>query len=391
MNKISTDSYKGVRDFYPKDKFIQNYLFDVMKSVCESFGYSEYDASILEYLSIYKEKTSQEIVNEQTYTFTDRGGREVTLRPEMTPTVTRMIAAKRKEFQLPMRWYSIPNLFRYERPQKGRLREHWQLNADIFGVPGIEAELEIIALADAVMKGFGAERDKYEIRINNRGRLKEILMEMYDTEEEVEKVLSEMDKGRSTIHIENSAPGEHTEKLINMLKERGISNVQYDDTIIRGFSYYTGMVFEIHEIVEGTTRSLYGGGRYDNLMDLFDAEKLPTVGFGMGDVTIRDFLEKHNLLPEYISSTDLFIATIDSDKIPFAQKVGAELRNGGLAVTVNITDKKIGDQIKYADKLTIPYVLSIGDDEVKNEVFPLKNLETGEEKKLSVSQILEEI
>lgn len=240
MTKISTDSYKGVRDFYPKDMFIQNYIFDVMKAACESFGYNEYGASILEPSILYKEKTSEEIVNDQTYTFKDRGDREVTLRPEMTPTVARMVAAKKREFQLPIRWFSIPNVFRYERPQKGRLREHWQLNADIFGSNDMEAELEIISLADSVMKGFGAGRNKYEIRVSDRGRLKEILLEMYDSEEKVEKMLSKMDKGNSNVNVENSFPGESTEKLIKKLNERGISNVRYDDTLVRGFSYYTG-------------------------------------------------------------------------------------------------------------------------------------------------------
>lgn len=391
MSKISTDSYKGVRDFYPKDMFIQNYMFDVMRAAAESFGYSEYGASIFEYSNLYKEKTSQEIATDQTYTFTDRGDREVTLRPEMTPTVARMIAAKRKEFQLPIRWYSIPSMYRYERPQKGRLREHWQLNADIFGIPGIEAELEIIALADSTLKAFGVSRDKYEIRLNDRGRLKEILMDMYDTEKEVENILSKMDKGDSNIQIENSAPGEETTKLIEKLKARGISNVRYDDTLVRGFAYYTGMVFEIVDTTVENPKSICGGGRYDKLMDLFDAEKLPTVGFGMGDVRMKDFLEAQNLLPEYISSTTVYIATIDAEKIPFAQELGQKLRDNGLAVSVNISDRKIGDQIKYADKLSIPYVISIGDDEIDRGVFPLKNLETGEEKKLSVDEILGEL
>lgn len=389
MTKISTDSYKGVRDFYPKDMFIQNYIFDVMRAACESFGYSEYGASILEPSNLYKEKTSEEIVNEQTYTFTDRGDREVTLRPEMTPTVARMVAAKKREFQLPIRWYSIPNVFRYERPQKGRLREHWQLNADIFGVAHMEAELEIIALADSVMKGFGAGRDKYEIRINNRGELKTALLVDYP-EEEAEKILSQMDKGNSKITVTNQL-SETTKKLIDKLNERGISNVRYDNTLVRGFSYYTGIIFEVFDTSGENPRSLFGGGRYDNLMDLFDVESLPAVGFGMGDVTIRDFLETHNLLPEYISSTNVHIVTIDSEKIPFAQELGQKLRDGGLAVSVNISDRKIGDQIKYADKLSIPYVISIGDDEIDKEVFPLKNLETGEEKKLSAEEILEEL
>ena len=165
---LSTESYKGVRDFYPEDKFVRDYITDTMAGACESFGYESYDASILEPVELYRSKTSDEIVNEQTYQFEDRGGREVTLRPEMTPTVARMVAGKRRELAYPLRWYSIPNVFRYERPQRGRLREHWQLNADLFGVGGVEADIEIIALAYATMTAFGAKETDFDIRVNDR-------------------------------------------------------------------------------------------------------------------------------------------------------------------------------------------------------------------------------
>ena len=156
---LSTQPYKGTRDFYPPQKRQQNYIFNIWREVVESFGYEEYDAPIIEPVEIYQAKTSDEIVNEQTYAFEDRGGRKVTLRPEMTPTVSRMVAGKRQELAYPLRWYSIPNLWRYERPQRGRLREHWQLNVDLFGAEGIEADSELILIADAIMQRFGAQRD----------------------------------------------------------------------------------------------------------------------------------------------------------------------------------------------------------------------------------------
>src|SRR3989338_2736742 len=164
--KLSTDPYKGVRDFYPEDMAIQRYIFDTWAHVAESYGFERYDASVLEPAELYRAKTGEEIVNEQTYTFKDRGDREVTLRPEMTPTVARMVAARRRELSFPLRWYSIPNLFRYERTQRGRLREHWQLNADLFGVESIEADLELIRMADRIMKNFGAKQSDYEVRLN---------------------------------------------------------------------------------------------------------------------------------------------------------------------------------------------------------------------------------
>src|SRR3989344_1567324 len=172
--KLSVEPYKGVRDFYPEDQFLLRYIFEHMERVCELFGYEEYGASVLEPSELYRGKTSEEIVNEQTYTFIDRGEREVTLRPEMTPTFARMIAGKSRDISFPARWYSIANAFRYERPQRGRLREHWQLNADIVGAEGVEADAEIIALAHAVMRSLGADERNFEIRVSDRRILNSI-------------------------------------------------------------------------------------------------------------------------------------------------------------------------------------------------------------------------
>lgn len=260
MTKLDTEPYKGVQDFYPEDMAKQNYVFSVWRKVAESFNYQEYNASLLEPAELYKEKSGEEIVNQQTFQFTDRGGREVVLRPEMTPTLARMVAGRRKSLKYPLRWYSIPNLFRYEKPQKGRRREHWQLNVDIMGVAGLEADLEIITLADTIMQGFGAKREDYEVRMNT----------MASGTEDLEQVMSK-------------------------LREAGITNIKVDNTLKRGQAYYTGVVFEFFDTNPENPRSILGGGRYDNLMELFDVEKLPAVGFGAGDVTIKDFLETHGL------------------------------------------------------------------------------------------------
>src|SRR3990167_5520175 len=165
---LSTQPYKGARDFYPEDKRLQKYIFGKMREVAEKFGYEQYDAPMLEPLELFTAKTNDEIVNEQTYSFEDRGGRKVVIRPEMTPSVSRMVAARRQELSYPLRWYSIPNLWRYEQPQLGRLREHWQLNADLFGVDSMEGEHEVIQVADAVMQAFGAKRSQYVIKLNSR-------------------------------------------------------------------------------------------------------------------------------------------------------------------------------------------------------------------------------
>jgi len=175
---LSTQPYKGARDFYPEDKRIQKFMFNRIREVVEGYGYQEYDAPILESLDLYVAKSGEEIVNEQTYQFEDRGGRRVAIRPEMTPTVSRMVAAKRQELAYPLRWYSIPNLWRYERPQRGRLREHWQLNVDVFGLDNISAETEMILVASDILKRFGADESMFEFRINSR-KLIDRIMESY--------------------------------------------------------------------------------------------------------------------------------------------------------------------------------------------------------------------
>lgn len=314
MPKLSTDPYKGVRDFYPEEQAIQNYIFDTWKKVAKSFGYIEYGASILEPADLYKSKGSDEIVNEQTFTFKDRGDREVVLRPEMTPTLARMVAARRRNLKFPLRWFSIPNLFRYEQPQRGRKREHWQLNCDLMGIADTKAELEIISLAYGIMKEFGAKDKDFEILINDRKSpmkgLREYKKEV--TKEQEQKLLRIRDKKNKIsddeyrISIEeilgenldiDSEESEDVKSLINKLNELGMKNVRFSPTLTRGFDYYTGIVFEVFDTHPDNRRSLFGGGRYDNLLEIFGVEPVPTIGFGMGDITMRDFLETHKLGP----------------------------------------------------------------------------------------------
>lgn len=300
--KLSTEPYKGVRDFYPEDMAVQNYIFNIWKKTAESFGYEEYTASLLEPTELYRAKTGEEIVNEQMFTFTDRGDREVALRPEMTPTLARMVAARRKSLKFPLRWYSIPNVFRYEKPQRGRKREHWQLNCDIMGMAGMEADVEIISLARAVMIAFGAKDEDFEIKINDRELLNSKfgdnkLIKLLDRKDKMSA--EEFEQNWRTVSGKefdnNIKPNETINTLLKNLEKKGIKNVVFAPTVTRGFDYYTGMVFEVFDAHEDNRRSLFGGGRYDNLLEIFGVEPVPTVGFGMGDVTIRDFLETHKL------------------------------------------------------------------------------------------------
>jgi len=426
--KVGTESYKGVRDFYPEDMAIQNYIFEVMRKTVESFGYSEYGASVLEYADLYKAKSGEEIVNDQTYTFRDKGDREVSLRPEMTPTVARMIAAKLKEFSFPLRWYSIPNLFRYEKPQRGRTREHWQLNVDIFGVKNINADVEVILIASKIMQNFGLKDNDFEIRINNRKIVNYILEEVYmlskDNALKVAKLIDKKDKlekndfekgikeiitkGQEFIELLNSKnfeefvsflPQSETEhegikevrELIEKLEEAGVKNVVFKQDLMRGFDYYTGIVFEFFDKNPKNNRSVFGGGRYDELLAIFDKEIVPAVGFGTGDVIIRDLLETYNLLPEIKPASQLHICVMNNESIGYAQDLAQKIRENGVKVTVDYSGKKIGDQFKYADKNKIPFVVVIGENEVKTGKLKIKELSTGKETEVTDENIADNL
>ena len=424
---LSTQPYKGARDFYPEDKRFQKYLFGKLRQVVERYGYEEYDAPILESVELYLAKSGAEIVNEQTYAFTDRGGRQVVIRPEMTPTVCRMVAAKRQELSYPLRWYSIPNLWRYERPQRGRLREHWQLNVDVFGLPGIEAELELVQMANALYKSFGAKPVMYEIRLNSR-RLMDYILQQYlgMTEVEaysmaklidrmhkldrsefialadaicsasereagvVEKLLTVLDT--KTLQALPASLLEHDSVialrgLLASLEESGISNVRFDVTIMRGFDYYTDIVFEVFDMHPDNNRAMMGGGRYDGLVGLFGVDPVPTVGFGLGDVTLANFIELHNLLPQLPSETDVYVATV-GDVGDGAAHAVSELREMGLKVAVGLAGRKLSDHFKIAEKKRIHYVVIIGEQELTDQQFTLKNLSTTESEKHSLQRIV---
>jgi histidyl-tRNA synthetase len=421
MKKLSTKPYKGTRDFYPEDQFIQNYIFSHMRDIVERFGYTEYNASILEETNLYKAKTGEEIVNEQTYSFKDRGKRDVTIRPEMTPTIARMVAQKRKDLAFPLRWYSIPNLMRYERPQRGRLREHWQLNVDIFGVDSLFAEVEIIKVAHTIMLEFGAKPKNFVIKLNNRhlinsimqdylslnktqahklGKLidrknkikpsqfnKELKLIVHDKTAKTKRLLDTKSLRDLPKDLSDTKGARDLRQLMRFLKAQKVNNIEFDITLMRGFDYYTGTVFEVFDTHPNNNRALFGGGRYDDLVDIFGVEKVTGLGFGMGDVTMRDFLETYSLLPEYKSQTDLYICTFNETFIDEALELANYLREQEIRVAVNITNKKIGHQIKTADKLGIPYILCIGEEEVKSGKYKIKNLRTRKEKSVSKSGI----
>jgi histidyl-tRNA synthetase len=377
-----------------------------MRQTVEKFGYVEYGASILEPTELYKAKTGEEIINEQTYSFKDRGDRDVTLRPEMTPTVARMIAHKKRELSFPLRWYSIPNLFRYEKPQKGRLREHWQLNVDLFGIENLNAEIEIITIASEIMEAFGAKDTDFEIRINSRKNLQQIIESKIKKTEFYTKAIKLLDKKdkmseedftKLWSEISDESPDfeqnqpQNIKELIEKLNKQDINNVIYDPILARGFDYYTDIVFEIYDTNKENPRALFGGGRYNDLLDIFGAEKVPAIGFGMGDVTIGDFLKTRNLIPEYKPTATLYIAHAEGTDFETINNIAKKIRDIGVNTIVDITDKKVSDQIKRASKENVLYSLTIGEKEIQSGIFSLKNMQTGEMKELQEKELFNEL
>lgn len=404
MSKLSTQPYRGTRDFIPEDMFLQNHIYAVWRDVCTSFGYQEYMTPTVESIDLYTAKTSEEIVSKQTYSFTDRGDRKVTIRPEMTPSVSRMVAGNRNEFTYPLRLFSIPNCMRYERPQKGRLREFWQLNADIFGVEGIDADIEVITLADSIMKAFGATDDMYEIRVNSRKLLNKIISEYkpksdvasvirvvdsFDklTTEEAHTQLKEVIEGDPAELYCALTESEHNElsEFVELCADRGVTVVA-DTGLARGFDYYNDIVFEVFDTNPDNNRSMFGGGRYDSLVGQFGGGDVASVGFGMGDATLAEFLNGHGLAPEYTSYTDVWLGVIGDNQLA-AHGVAQELRSCNVNVAIDYSGRKAEKQIKSALKAHVPFVLFIGENELENNTFTLKELATKEEHTGTIEEI----
>jgi len=410
---LPTQSYKGTRDFYPEDKRIQIWIFNQIREVVWSYGYQEYDGPMLESFDLYAAKSGAEIVNQQLYSFVDRGDRKVAIRPEMTPTLARMVAAKLQELPKPVRWFSVPNLWRYERPQRGRLREHWQLNVDVLGGDPLLADIEILTLALAIFKKLGAT-DQLLIRVNNRRLVDHFFKNLLGLNDEkalqLGKLIDAKDKMKpeafdlalSELGLETESraqlerffkssladlaqscpcPGQvELGSVMAALHERGFQKqIIFDPRIMRGLDYYTGTVFEAFDISPENPRALFGGGRYDNLIGLFGKSQLSGMGFGMGDVTLRNFLETHKLLPDFGSFADVLVTSPDAHSLRISAEIAAELRSVGIRVVEPLSTDGFSSQMKLAAKLAVQAVVLIGADELKSGVFGVKELKTGKQ------------
>lgn len=414
---LGTEPYKGVHDYYPEDWARVSSMFDTLRDTLRSYGFQEYQASPLERAELYESKTSEEIVSQQTYTFTDRGDRRVTLRPEMTPTLARMISGKRHDLVFPARWFSIGNRFRYERPQKGRSREFYQTDVDIVGVSGSTAESEIVVVAADLLRGFGAKDSDFLIRVNSRTLVNAAGSRLGLTNEETTTYLSLIDRkdkmseeafeterevfrrnGQDPLELILARTDEATDaeyaKVLDLIagwKALGIENVVFDPTIARGFLYYTGLIFEIFDTNPENPRALLGGGRYDGLVALFGGAPIPAVGFALGVETLTDFLTTHNLLPEAAIAPTLFIGTPTEADIPLAQAYAATLRSSAFSVVVNLSGKSLGDQVKEAVKRGIPYFVAYGQNEKESASVKVKTLAENSEEEVASNILFQHI
>ena len=424
--KLNTQPYKGARDFYPEDMKVRNFIFENWKKVCKSYGYEEYDGPFLENFDLYAAKSGEELVNEQLYSFTDRGNRKVAIRPEMTPTLARMVAKKLNELAKPIRWFSIANFWRYEKPQRGRGREFFQLNADIFGFEGIEADFEVISLAIDLMKSFDAKEGMFEIRINDRKLIDDFYRKLKLNESQIKIVNKAIDKKTKISEeefeewladeakmskpqleklvnfMENPYPtleellNEKSEgalelkNILNLIDKYKLNNlVKFSPSVIRGLDYYTGMVFEIFDLNPQNTRAIAGGGRYDNLINLFSEEKLTGTGFAMGDITLQDFLLTWNLLPGFESECEYLVTLWPSEDTKFLEKtleVSNILRGKGKNVSTWLEkNTKLDKQLKYADKKGFKYAVIIGENEIKKNTIMIKDMVTKNQSEIEIN------
>lgn len=409
----STQPYKGTRDFYPEEFAKRQYLFDVWTKVCQRYGYEQYDTPILEPLELYASKTSEEIVGKESFVFTDRGGREVMLRPEMTPSLARIIAGKRQELGYPLRLFVIPGCYRYERPQKGRWREFWQLNADIFGSADPNSDAEIIMLADSILKELGAKPEMYDIQISDRRFLDWLLQEKLNlssenalqairlidkkskiSKEDFNSGLQELGVNQDGLMLTSKILGagkldelpedaktedwyEYLKKAFEVLDSAGVK-FNFNPQIARGFDYYTGFVFEVFDTDPTNNRAMFGGGRYDGLVAKFGVDPVPVVGFGMGDAVQWEMLDANNLWPALPPATEAMLIPLNLSSVSKANKFAAELRKQGQNIAIDFdVQRKLEKRIKAAQKLQIPKIGIIGDNENSFKDIKFKELNNG--------------
>ena len=415
-------SVKGTREFYPEQMALRNFIYDKVRAASRSFGYQEWDAPFIESIDLYAAKSGEELVKKQSFTFTDRSGDFVTLRPELTPSLARMIAAKQGELTFPVRWWSFGPFWRYEQPQKGRGREFFQWNIDMLGVSSPEADAELVAVGATFLRSVGLSPQLATIYVNNR-RLMDSQFDALDIAVEKRMDVSNLVDRRSKMEpskwdayafelglnesqlvglkdiLANFDLWKKSDELVRLfaaLESLGVKDyVKFDPNIMRGLLYYTGTVFEAFDTSGSLKRAILGGGRYDNLLADVGGQPLPAVGFAMGDMVIGIILQEKGLLPEFIPSPAPILMTIfDESLMQESFSLSAELRNAGLNVLCYPEPAKLQKQFKFADKMKARVVLTLGPDEAANAQVTVKNLVNGEQvtvKREAVFEVIQKI
>jgi len=416
-SKIQT--VKGTREFYPEQMSLRNYLFEKLRAASQSFGYQEWDGPFLEPIDLYAAKSGEELVKKQSFTFEDRGGDVVTLRPELTPSFARMIAAKQNELTYPVRWWSFGPFWRYESPQKGRSREFFQWNIDMLGTDSPEADAELIAVAATFLRLVGLSPKQVQISVNNRrlmnsqfdalGIMAEKRLDASNLVDRRTKMESAkwdayaLELGLTQVQLDGLKDilgnydlwkqSDELTRTFATLEALGVKDyVKFDPNIMRGLLYYTGTVFEAFDTSGSLKRSILGGGRYDNLLADVGGQPLPGVGFAMGDVVIGIFLQEAGLLPEFQSTPAQVLVTVFDEKLAMQSfALSAELRKAGFNTMIFPEPAKLTKQFKFADKMKMKVALVLGPDEADKGLVVVKNLVNGEQAQVTRDALVESI
>jgi len=404
--KTTIQAVKGTRDFYPEAMAFRNWLYDKVRAISQRFGYQEYEAPLLERLELYAAKSGEELVKEQSFILTDRGGDELALRPELTPSLARMIAQQQATLVLPVRWFSFGPFWRYERPQRGRSREFFQWNIDLLGAETPAADGEIVAIAAELLRSVGLDASEVTIHLNSRRLMERKLAEIGigdDLRTEVFRLIDRRDRlppdrwsawaldmgltdgqlGALRDLLGNADLWQESEELRQVFATAqafGLTDyLLYDAGIVRGLDYYTGPVFEAYDR-GGRFRAIFGGGRYDNLVADVGGERITGVGFAMGDMIIELLLERAGKRPNLATSPSQVLVTLfNADLYPQTLALAGRLRQAGLNAEQFLEPIRLGKQIRYADRQGIPYVAILGPDEVAAGQVVVKDLVSGEQ------------
>ncbi|MDP6331743.1 MAG: histidine--tRNA ligase [SAR324 cluster bacterium] len=419
---IDLQPVKGTRDFFPDEMRIRNWLFQVWRSVSEQAGFEEYDTCVLEHEELYIRKAGDEI-SKQLYSFEDKGGRRLSLRPEMTPSLARLVLQRTKSLLFPIKWFSMPQCFRYERMTKGRRREHFQWNADIIGQPDMVAEAEILMLLISACESMGLSAKDIRVFINDRRILNAILSQLNVTEKLHSAILVIMDKrdkvspetlgtmlkdvGMTSSQVQHlneyltktnlqelKEELQHTEgidelqHLLQLMDTAGYSDyLQFDISIVRGLSYYTGAVFEINS-PEKQHRAICGGGRYDSLLSTYGGKTVPAVGFGFGDVVVLDVLRELERFPELTRTLDYTIIPFDNKQVGIALKIANELRSKGAIVDCNFSMKKMKKSLHEANESGAKFAILLFPEELKQEKVVIRDMQLREQNPINITDLI---